>query len=284
MIGARLAAPLLAALLAAPALAAPPERVVSLGGAVTEIVVALGAQDRLVARDSTSDYPPSVTALPDVGYVRALSPEGVLALGPDLILAEATAGPPEAIEVLRAAGVAFITLPGAASPEGVLEKIAVVGHALGREAAAAELTSSFRARMAAAERAAAEVAQRKRVLFVLAIQGGRVMAGGEGSSADAILRLAGAENAATGFTGYKQMTDEAVLQAAPDVIVMMDREGDLAVTDADVQAHPALGATPAARAGAVIRMDGMLLLGFGPRTPEAVEALHAALYAPAEGG
>ena len=76
MNGARLAAPLLAALLAAPALAAPPERVVSLGGAVTEIVVALGAQDRLVARDSTSEYPPSVTALPDVGYVRALSPEG----------------------------------------------------------------------------------------------------------------------------------------------------------------------------------------------------------------
>lgn len=284
MIGARLAAALAAALLAAPALAAPPERVVSLGGAVTEIVVALGAQDRLVARDSTSEFPPSVTALPDVGYVRALSPEGVLALGPDLILAEATAGPPEAIEVLRAAGGEFITLPGEASPEGVLEKIAVVGHALGREAAAAELASSFRARMAAAERAAAEVAQRKRVLFVLAIQGGRVMAGGEGSSADAILRLAGAENAAAGFTGYKQMTDEAVLEAAPDVIVMMDREGDLAVTDADVQAHPALGATPAARAGAVIRMDGMLLLGFGPRTPEAVEALHAALYAPAEGG
>jgi len=111
-----------------------------------------------------------------------------------------------------------------------------------------------------------------------------VMAGGEGSSADAILRLAGAENAATGFSGYKQMTDEAVLEAAPDVIVMMDRDGDMAVTDADVQAHPALGATPAARAGAVIRMDGMLLLGFGPRTPEAVEALHAALYAPAEGG
>jgi len=284
MIGARLAAPLLAALLAAPALAAPPERVVSLGGAVTEIVVALGAQDRLVARDSTSEYPPSVMALPDVGYVRALSPEGVLALGPDLILAEATAGPPEAVEVLRAAGVEFITLPGDASPEGVLEKIAVVGHALDREAAAAELATTFRARMAAAEQAAAQVGTRKRVLFVLAIQGGRVMAGGEGSSADAILRLAGAENAATGFTGYKQMTDEAVLAAAPDAIVMMDREGEMAVTDADVQTHPALGATPAARAGAVIRMDGMLLLGFGPRTPEAVEALHAALYAPAEGG
>lgn len=74
------------------------------------------------------------------------------------------------------------------------------------------------------------------------------------------------------------MTDEAVLAAAPDVILMMDREGDLAISNADILAHPALGATPAAQAGAVIRMDGMLLLGFGPRTPQAAAQLHRALY------
>ena len=267
----------LAALAAAPALAAP-ARVVSLGGAVTEIVVALGAQEQLVARDSTSTFPPSVAALPDVGYVRALSPEGVLALGPDLILAEATAGPPEAIEVLRAAGVDFRTLPGAASPEGVLEKIAAVGAALDREAEAATLAADFTARMQAAEAKSAVIGTRKRALFVLGTQGGRVIVGGAGSSAAAILALAGAENAATGFSGYRQMTDEALLAAAPEVIVMMDREGEGAMSGTEVLAHPALGATPAGKAGAVIRMDGMLLLGFGPRTPEAVEALHAALY------
>ena len=267
----------LAALAAAPALAAP-SRIVSLGGAVTEIVVALGAQEQLVARDSTSTFPPSVATLPDVGYVRALSPEGVLALGPELILAEATAGPPEAIEVLRAAGVDFRTLPGAASPEGVLEKIAAVGAALDREAEAATLAADFTARMQAAEAKAAATGTRKRALFVLGTQGGRVIVGGAGSSAAAILALAGAENAATGFSGYKQMTDEALLAAAPEVIVMMDRAGEGAMSGTEVLAHPALGATPAGKAGAVIRMDGMLLLGFGPRTPEAVEALHAALY------
>lgn len=273
--------PLAAALLAlAVPAAAEPARVIALGGAVTEIVVALGAGAQLVARDTTSTYPSSVTALPDVGYVRALSPEGVLALGPDLILAEATAGPPEAISVLRAAGVDFRTLPGAASPEGVLEKIAAVGAALGREAEAAALAADFTARMAAATaRAKATSSQpRKRALFVLGLQGGRVIVGGEGSSAAAILVLAGAENAVTGFSGYRQITDEALLAAAPEVIVMMDREGEGAMSAEAVQAHPALGATPAAQAGAVIRMDGMLLLGFGPRTPEAVSALHAALY------
>jgi iron complex transport system substrate-binding protein len=85
-------------------------------------------------------------------------------------------------------------------------------------------------------------------------------------------------NAATGFQGYKPMTDEAVLAAQPDLILMMDREGDLAITNVDVLAQPALADTPAGKSGAVIRMDGMLLLGFGPRTPEAAEALHTAIY------
>jgi iron complex transport system substrate-binding protein len=262
----------------APVQAEPPQRVIALGGAVTEIVAALGAESQLVGRDSTSEFPPSVQALPDVGYVRALSPEGVLALDPQLILAEATAGPVEAVEVLKAAGVAYVALPGEASPEGVLAKIATVGAALERPAEAQALAEAFSAAMAQVRAEAAAVETPKRVLFVLAIQGGRVMAGGANSSADAITRLAGAVNAAEGFEGYKQMTDEAVLAAAPDVILMMDREGDLAISDADILAHPALGATPAAQAGAVIRMDGMLLLGFGPRTPQAAADLHRALY------
>ena len=260
------------------ALSQTPARIVSLGGAVTEIVAALGAADRLVGRDSTSEFPPEMSALPDVGYVRALSPEGVLALGPDLILAEATAGPAEAVEVLKAAGVRYVALPEGTSPEGVLAKIALVGTELGRAAEAATLSQRFEAEMAEARAEAAQVTAPKRVLFVLALQGGRVMAGGEGSSAEAIITLAGGVNAATGFQGYKQMTDEAVIEAAPDVILMMDREGDLAMSDADILGHAALGATPAAQAEAFTRMDGMLLLGFGPRTPQAVRALHSALY------
>ncbi|MBA83902.1 heme/hemin ABC transporter substrate-binding protein [Thalassobius sp. S69A] len=271
-----------AALLATPALADSPQRVVSLGGAVTEIVVALGAGDLLVGRDSTSTYPAQVLELPDVGYVRALSPESVLSLGPDLILAEATAGPAEAIEVLQETGVGYVALPEKLTPEGVTQKIALVGHVLGREAEAVALTAEFEARMAEVRRAAAQVQTPKRVLFVLSLQGGRVMAGGAGSSAEAIIQLAGGVNAAQGFHGYKQMTDEAVLQAAPDVILMMDRRGHLAITPEDIRSHPALSATPAAMNGDIQRLDGMLLLGFGPRTPQGALALNRALYGAAD--
>jgi iron complex transport system substrate-binding protein len=104
------------------------------------------------------------------------------------------------------------------------------------------------------------------------------MAGGNGTSAEGIITLAGAVNAAQGFDGWKQITDEAVIAASPDVILMMDRGGDQAVTEADVRAHPALSLTPAVEQGHILRMDGMLLLGFGPRTPKAAADLHAAIY------
>ncbi|MGR3506766.1 MAG: heme/hemin ABC transporter substrate-binding protein [Paracoccaceae bacterium] len=253
-------------------------RLLTLGGSVTEIVVALGAENQLVARDSTSTYPPSVMDLPDVGYVRALSPEGVLSVAPELILSERGAGPTETIAALEAAGVEFVTMPDDPTPQGVLNKIDAVAMALRLPDAGAALRQDVAAGLAAATARATAVTDRQRVLFVLSLQSGRVMVGGEGSSAEGIIELAGGVNAATGFDGYKQMTDEAVIAAAPDLILMMDREGDLAISTEDVQAHPALGLTPAGQNGNVLRMNGMLLLGFGPRTPAAATALHAALY------
>lgn len=273
-----LAVGLLALPMAPRAQAVEAPRVVTLGGAVTEIAVALGAEDLLIARDSTSTYPPSVMDLPDVGYVRALSPEGVLSVAPDLILSEEGAGPAETIAVLEAAGVEFVTMPDDPTPQGVLAKIDAVAEVLRLPDAGAALKAEVAAGLEAAEARAAAVTDPQRVLFVLSLQGGRVMAGGAGSSAEGIIRLAGGINAATGFDGYKQMTDEAVIAAAPDLILMMDREGDLSITAEDVMAHPALGLTPAAENGRILRMNGMLLLGFGPRTPEAANALHDALY------
>ncbi|HEY4193548.1 MAG TPA: ABC transporter substrate-binding protein, partial [Mesorhizobium sp.] len=78
-------------------------KIASIGGSITEIVFALGEQDRLVARDSTSVYPQEAFKLPDVGYMRQLSPEGVLSVDPSGILALQGSGPKEAIDVLKKA-------------------------------------------------------------------------------------------------------------------------------------------------------------------------------------
>ena len=214
----------LAAILAAGAAQAQ-ERVVSIGGSVTEIVHALGQGDRLIARDTTSTYPEGVTALPDVGYMRALSPEGVLSTSPDLVLAEEGAGPPEALEVLKGASIPVVILPNQPSAEGVLTKVRLIGEALDAEAEAEALAITIGESLDNLQARIAGLPQegRKRVLFVLSTQGGRIMASGTGTSADAIIAMAGGVNAVTAFSGYKPLTDEAVIEAAPDAILMMMR-------------------------------------------------------------
>jgi len=250
---------------------APPLRVLSIGGAVTEIVYALEMEHLLIGRDTTSNFPPEVTELPDVGYMRALSPEGVLAIAPDLIIAVEGAGPPETIDVLNNAGIAFVTIPEGFDGAALRAKVAAVAQALGVSDRGAILAEQINGELQAASDSIGPDAPR--VLFILSMQNGRVMASGSGTAADAIITMAGGQNAFTAFEGYLPVTDEAVLAAAPDVILMMDRMGDHAMEDADLFAHPALSTTPAAQQGQVIRMDGLFLLGFGPRTPQAVADL-----------
>ncbi|WP_245542166.1 heme/hemin ABC transporter substrate-binding protein [Rubellimicrobium thermophilum] len=272
--GALLLLGLLASVPMAPALRAEgATRVIAAGGSVAEIVFALGAGDRLIARDSTSSFPPEVLDLPDIGYLRTLSAENLLALSPDLILAEHDAGPPEAVEILQRSGIPLIVLPEAFDAEGVATKIAIVAEALGLPERGAALSGQVRASFAQAAGAAAALPHAPKVMFILSMQGGRLMVSGRGTSADAMIRLAGGQNAVDGYEGYKALTDEAAIAAAPEIILVMDRSGDLAVTLEDIRAHPALSLTPAARNGHVVAMDGLYLLGFGPRAGKAAQEL-----------
>ena len=107
-----------------------PDRIVSIGGSVTEIIYALGEEDRLVARDTTSVYPNMALKLPDVGYIRALAAEGVLSVRPTTIITEDGAGPPETISVLQEAAIPMITIPDGYTKSGILAKILAVGVAL----------------------------------------------------------------------------------------------------------------------------------------------------------
>lgn len=265
---------LLVLTLAVRASADPAERIVSVGGSVTEIVYALGQQHRLVARDTTSNFPAEALDLPDVGYVRRLSPEGLLSVNPDLILTEEGAGPPEALEVLSESRIPVVSIPMGFDRAAVSAKITAVAQALGVPEQGADLAARVDADIVAAEHGGLTG---KSVLFVLAMQGGRILAGGQETAADGILAMAGASNAAGGFEGYKLMTDEAILTAAPDVILLMAGRGDMAVTDAALFAHPAIASTPAGQQQAVLRMDGMLLLGFSVRTGQALHELTTGL-------
>ena len=252
-------------------------RVVALGGAVTEIVYALGVEDRLVARDSTSIYPDAVFSLPDVGYLRQLSPEGVLSVNPTGIIALEGAGPKETVEVLKKASVPYVEVPETYDHAGILKRIEIVGAALGEEAKAAELSGKVDAELKEAEVLTRDIGERKRVLFILSMQGGKILASGSGTAADGIISLAGAVNAIEGVQGYKQMTDEGVISARPDVVLLMERDG-LSWDPEKLFSLPAIASTPAGENRQVIRMNAAYLLGFGPRTASAVRELAVSLY------
>ena len=265
----------LAALISSASAEDKASRIVSIGGSITEIVYALGEEDRLIARDQTSIYPDAAKKLPDVGYIRQLSPEGVLSVNPDLVIALEGYGPPEARQVIDAAGVPIAVIPEAYDGAGIVAKIEATAKALGAETKGEKLATKVQADLDAAADAAAAVETPAKVLFVLALRDGRIMAAGAHSHAQSIIEMAGAENALTGFDGYKPVTDEAVLAAAPDVILLMDRgiNENHDTQDAALLALPAVSATPAGKNKALIRMDGQYLLGFGPRTAQAARDL-----------
>lgn len=264
-----------AALLAAPPARAAANRLVTVGGAVTETVFALGAGNRVIAVDSTSRYPAPAARLPQVGYLRALAPEGLISLSPDLLLLSEEAGPPQAVAVLRAAGTALALVPDRPGADGVTRKIAAVATALGLDGAA--LAGQVAADWQVLDAPIAALPPLP-ALFVLSAARGSPLVSGRDTHADAMLRAAGARNLITGFAGYRPLSAEAAASLAPEVIVMMDHAlAEAGGVDA-VLRMPALAVTPAAAARRVVALDGSYMLGFGPRAAHARRDLAALLH------
>lgn len=254
------------------------QRILSIGGDITEILYALGVQDRIVAIDTTSQYPPeALKEKKNVGYMRALSPEGVLAAGPTVVIASEQAGPPEVIKTLKNSAVSYIEIKSDYTLPAIVEKVRAIAKVTGTEANAEKIVESIESEIRLLDAARQKPVKTQKALFVLSVQNGRAMVAGQHTAADSVLKLAGAQNAAAGVDGFKPLTDEALLELAPDVIITMrghqpggaDKIGELA----------GVKASPAGRAGRFIEMDGLSLLAFGPRTPIAARNLFEKIYA-----
>lgn len=248
-------------------------RVVCLGGILTEIVFALGAGPQVVGVDKSSLYPEAAAALPQVGYFRQFSAEGVLSLRPDLVLALDGAGPSAGLEVLTRAGVRVATFPETVDVAGARARIVAVAEVLGRTGSAQAILRDLDAALARLTRPAPS----PRVLFIYARGGGTLNVSGRGTAAHAMLDVVGATNAITAFEGFKPLTAEAVVGAAPEVILMTEH-GLAAVGGPEgLLKLPGVALTPAGKARRVVALPDLLLLGFGPRLGEAALRLAEAL-------
>lgn len=253
-------------------------RVITVGGMVTETVYALGMESALVATDTTSIFPPAANRLPKVGYQRALSAEGVLALKPELIIAAGEAGPPTAIAQLRAAKVAVHVLGTEHSVAGVRQRIGEIARLLGVDERGSRLAAEFRREWETSEREVQRYGARPRVLFVLAHTPNNTMVAGEGTAADAMIRLAGGANAMSGFSGYRPLNAEGAVAAKPEVVLITSQGLAAAGGAQAVWQKAGMAMTPAGRAQRLVHLDALYLLGFGPRLPAAVRELAVAIH------
>lgn len=253
-------------------------RVVSVGGPVTEIVYALGAQQALVGVDTSSLYPEAATRLPQVGYQRQLSAEGLLGLRPTLVLCTRDAGPPAVLEQLRSAGVKVEMIPSDNTVAGAVAKIRAVAQALGVVERANGLEETLKQDLDRVARRVAGTAVRPRVLFLYARGAGTLLVSGRGTAADEMIRLAGGVNPVTAFEGFKPMTTEAVVVAAPDVVFVPERALASVGGPEGLWKLAGLAFTPAGQSRRIVTLEDAFLLGFGPRSGRAVETLFERLH------
>lgn len=246
--------------------AAAAERIVSIGGDVTQIIYALDAQQELVARDSTSLHPEVVKKLPDVGYMRQLNAEGILALKPTLVLASELAKPALALQQVEQNGVKVVDVTGKTDISAINEKIQTIATTLHREEAGKALQEKVRKQLASVPKNPLPV----KVLFILAHQGMGTMAAGRDTSADAAIRAAGLQNAMSGIQRYQPLSQEGVIASAPQLIVAT-RDGIRTLGGEDnLWKLPGIALTPAGKNQQLLVVDDMALLGFGIDTPAAI--------------
>ncbi|MCY3922748.1 MAG: ABC transporter substrate-binding protein [Chloroflexi bacterium] len=249
-------------------------RLITLFGDITEIVYALGVQEFLVARDTSSIFPRVAEELPNLGFAGALNAEAILDFEPTLIIGTPMAGPAEVLEQLRQAGVEVLIIGDLNGLDAPQIKIRFVGQALGIPGRADALAIDVEKRMDAVI-AAAENDKPLRVMHIYIRRGGLQLVSGEGNQAQTIIEAAGGIDAAAeaGIVGWQPLTPEALVAADPDVYLVMDR-GLAVVGGIDgLLEIPGMAQTKAGRGPHVISMADLYLLGFGPRLPEAIADL-----------
>ena len=250
-------------------------RVVSIGTATTETIYALGAQSKLVAVDNPSrEYIPESKDLPTVGGRTNLNAEGILSLKPTLVILPADSAPAPIFDQMRAANIAVLTLTPNYTTETVKQKINVIARALGVEEKGKNLSDKIDAEMADVAKLLEKKTSTPKVMFVgKGPNAPNATMMGAGTTIDEMIKMAGGANAMSDITGSKEMTDEAVVAAQPDIILITERSFERSGGTDGVLKFPGVALTPAGKNRRVVPVSDMYFQGFGPGVGKAVREL-----------
>ncbi len=260
-------------------LQAAQERIISAGSAVTELILALHAEQSLIAVDVTSQLPEG-QQLPKIGYHRRLSTEGLLALSPTKLIGSDEMGPAPVLQQLKSTGVDIEVVNTQANVDGLKARIDQIAAILNKPQEAQQLKSLVDQQVQSLK-ANQPTNQKKKVLFLLIHEGRAANVAGTDTTPDAIINLAGAINpAADKITAYKPLSSESMVEMQPDVILVSGRSFEkLGGPDAIIKMMPLLAATPAGQNKQIMTIDGAALVGgLGLKSLAEAKRLNQLLY------
>lgn len=247
-----------------------PSRIVSTNGTLSEIIVELGLEDNLVGVDVTSVYPESLKQKKSIGHNRSMSAEGIIALNPEVVVGIEGSLNDELVNQIKATGIDVMLFKHEFTKSGAIQLVDDVAEALSKkeegQAIHNKIVQDF-------EKVSGDSLDLK-VLFLYARGAGTLMAFGSDTQGDALIKMTGAQNAVTAYDGCKNLTAEALVEANPDVVVMFESGLNSLNGVEGVLDVPGMKQTNAGKNKAFVAMNGLYLLGFGPRSGMAVNELN----------
>ncbi|WP_148624980.1 heme/hemin ABC transporter substrate-binding protein [Aliarcobacter cryaerophilus] len=246
-------------------------KIVSVGGSITETVVALGHSNELIGVDLSSSYPKEITSkLPNVGYWIDLPQEGILSLKPEVVIISNQAGPKKLVDSLPSYGIKTYIIDDQPSIESAKKKIMQVGEVLKEEQKAQEIIARIEKNVSKMQE---EIKSKKKpkVLFLFSRGEGTTMAAGTATKAGVMIGLAGGENIIT-TKQFSQISGEAILQMNPDVIITSNHTVETGI-DKNI-----VDSTNAGKNGKIFNMDMILISGFTVRTDYALQELSCKFF------
>ena len=239
------------------------QKIISLGGTITEIIFALNEGDKIIGVDNTSIYPKEALKLTKLGYRQNISLEGIVSLKPDIVFASSLLAPNAIIEKLKTLGIEVIVVPELNNFESAKKKIEIISTALNKNQRGQEIISKINSDIRKIEELNKKNPPMK-LAFIYARGGNRLFLAGRETGAHSMMELTGSKNSFSSFEGYKPVSTEALIMGNPDIIIMLNR----GVTS--LKSGPwkikGLSQTTAGKKQNLITVDDLAFLGFGPRS------------------
>lgn len=254
--------------------------IITAGGTVTEIVYELGFGENIIATDITSTYPATMQELPSIGYRNQIKAEGILSLGPDLLLAEEEYLSEDVVAQLRSSGLEIHFFEKPITVEETYQLVAELSDFLDVPESGKKLTDEIKNDIRELETYLDQNKNREEPSMVFIMTRGEEMVflAGEETFASSLISMAGARPVAQGFKEFIPLTPEAIVNYNPDYVLLFE-SGLRSLGGVDgIRKIRGIENTTAFQTNGVLAYDGLYLSGFGPRVGKAALELAKAMY------